>query len=181
MLYFDSETKMWKMDKQFGNLTKTLATVNATYYPFGAKNWTIHDDPCYGTGNTKVTLNLNSCGDDEFNCVSGQCVPMTVRCDGKLNCDDRTGLLDRHCTFFFFSNVCITKLTTNSLDEMGCDVYRKDSIYIKTMPPEPLNEDNMTYVDLSLNILAILEIAEVDSYISMQIEISLSWYAKLQE
>lgn len=72
-------------------------------------------------------------------------------------------------------------MTTNSLDEMGCDVYRKDSIYIKTMPPEPLNEDNMTYVDLSLNILAILEIAEVDSYISMQIEISLSWYAKLQE
>ncbi len=59
---------------------------------------------------------------------------------------------------------------------MGCEIYVKEDTYIKTMPPEPMNENNVTFVELSQNILAILEIAEVDSYISMQFEISLTWY-----
>ena len=44
------------------------------------------------------------------------------------------------------------------------------------MPPEPLDGDNITHVHLALDILAILEIAEVDSFISMQIQIQLTWY-----
>ncbi len=90
-LQYDKVDEVWKLGKAGGGGIKTLATVNATYYPFGEREWLVHDDPCYRAGSTKVTFNLNACADDEFNCVSGQCVPMTVRCDGKLNCDDRTG------------------------------------------------------------------------------------------
>ncbi len=59
-------------------------------------------------------------------------------------------------------------------DEVACDVYEKDPSYIKAMPPEPVT-GNDTYVHLALEALAILEIAEVDSYISMQIQIKLTW------
>lgn len=58
---------------------------------------------------------------------------------------------------------------------MACDVYEKHPSYIKAMPPEPVNKDNITYVHLGLDVLAILEIAEVDSSISMQIQIQLTW------
>ena len=42
------------------------------------------------------------------------------------------------------------------------------------MPPEPVGA-NATQVHLGADILAILEISEVDSYISMQISIQLTW------
>ncbi len=61
------------------------------------------------------------------------------------------------------------------IDEVGCDVYSKDASYIKTMPPEPIEGQNVTTVFLSMDILAILEISEVDSFISMQISIDLTW------
>ncbi len=43
------------------------------------------------------------------------------------------------------------------------------------MPPEPPEDQNITLVHLGADILAILEIAEVDSYISMQVSIQLTW------
>ncbi len=42
------------------------------------------------------------------------------------------------------------------------------------MPPEPV-KGNITQVHLALEILAILEISEVGSYISMQLGIDLTW------
>ncbi len=42
------------------------------------------------------------------------------------------------------------------------------------MPPEPVC-GNMTLVHLDVDILAILDISEVDSYISMQLSIQLTW------
>ncbi len=50
------------------------------------------------------------------------------------------------------------------------------SSYIKFMPPEPLEEQSKTMVNFSIDILAILDVAEVDSIISMQLDAKLSWY-----
>ncbi len=61
------------------------------------------------------------------------------------------------------------------VDEVGCPVYEMDRSYIKSMPPEPKPGKNWTHVQISLDILAILQIAEVDSSITMQIEMKLSW------
>ncbi len=58
---------------------------------------------------------------------------------------------------------------------MGCTVYEKDDSYIKQMPPEPLHGDELTKVHMGVDILAILEIAEVDSFIQLQLSISLTW------
>ncbi len=60
-------------------------------------------------------------------------------------------------------------------DEVGCTVYEKDKSYIKNMPPDTKTTKYATIVELELDILAILEIAEVASYLSMQFEIHLTW------
>ncbi len=59
-------------------------------------------------------------------------------------------------------------------DETGCVVFEKDASYIKSMPPEPV-DSSATYIQLGVDILAVLEISEVDSYMSMQISIQLTW------
>ncbi len=43
------------------------------------------------------------------------------------------------------------------------------------MPPEPVGGFNETFVHVSADILAILDIAEVDSFISMQIDVHMRW------
>ncbi len=77
---------------------ETYASTNATDYPFGTRRWLVRGDPCFGGGGrgeegaeVEVTLNLNACNGSEFNCRSGQCVPMEQRCDGVLNCMDKSG------------------------------------------------------------------------------------------
>ena len=63
----------------------------------------------------------------------------------------------------------------NLSDEVGCSIYYKDDSYIASMPPEPPKGQNTTLVHLGMDILAILEISEVSSYISMQMSINLRW------
>ncbi len=141
------------------------------------QTWTVTNDPCFGDGSVEVQLNLNACSDSEFNCNDGQCVSMADRCDGIINCNDKTGRLCYNLVAVIFTtNTFSQKHITNKFsDEVDCFVYEKDFSYLKNMPPEALNNDSALIVDLELDILTILDIAEVKSYMSMQVEIHLSW------
>ncbi len=91
VLEFDGAQNLWKINLYTTN--KTYATANVTDYPFGYQKWTIVNDPCFGEGEIEATLNLNACTNSEFNCMDGQCISMEKRCDGILDCDDKTGKL----------------------------------------------------------------------------------------
>ena len=90
ILKYNASEELWTLILY--SKMSTYATVNMTEYPFGEQKWTIHNDPCFGPGQVEVTLNLNACNDHEFNCVNGQCIPMTTRCDGILDCKDKSGM-----------------------------------------------------------------------------------------
>ncbi len=95
-LEFDRDAGQWRIGLYYGDGDdgETSATVDATDYPFGARRWTVRNDPCFGArGSTEVEveLNLNACNESEYNCADGQCVPIHQRCDGTLNCDDKSG------------------------------------------------------------------------------------------
>jgi hypothetical protein len=51
-----------------------------------------------------------------------------------------------------------------------------DNSYIKDIPAPPLEESNFTKINVSMDTLAILEINEVDSLISIQFQLYLTWY-----
>ena len=50
------------------------ATVEYEDYPFGTMEWTVYNEPCYKNNISKILLNFNACGEDEFNCADGSCV-----------------------------------------------------------------------------------------------------------
>ncbi len=85
----DIEENNWKIALYTTN--ETFAIANTTDYPFGFQQWTINNDPCFGQGEVTTILGLNACLASDFNCADGQCIPMESRCDGILNCHDKSG------------------------------------------------------------------------------------------
>ena len=53
--------------------------------------WTVVGDPCYRNEEEEITLNINACREKEFNCHDGFCVDINQRCDGKVQCPDKSG------------------------------------------------------------------------------------------
>lgn len=51
-----------------------------------------------------------------------------------------------------------------------------DQSYIKDIPAPPIDENVYNYINVSVNILGILEINEVDSFITIQFQLDLSWF-----
>ena len=51
-----------------------------------------------------------------------------------------------------------------------------DQSYIKDIPAPPRMGNNLTHVNVSIDTLAILEIDEVDSIISIQFQLYLTWF-----
>lgn len=61
------------------------------------------------------------------------------------------------------------------LDEIGCEIFTMDSSYLKDVPPSGESGDDLANVYLSVDILSILEIKEVDQFISLQVRLWMTW------
>lgn len=91
-------------------------------------------------------LNIHSCDDSQFNCDDGSCQPLQFRCDGGPDCNP------------------------DGADELDCNIIRFDRAYIKNIPP--LSSDN---INVSINIINVTNVAELDGYIKTHLEIKLEW------
>ena len=74
-------------------------------------------------------------------------------CDGKMDCNDKS-------------------------DEIGCEMIKFDAAYLKTLPPTPLqtkNNDEKLQVGMSMTILSILQLNEINSNMKLQLELQVWW------
>ena len=78
LLEWEEENLQWMLTK--GKAVSPLS--NSRTYPLGKH---------YSQGMKPVWFSLSSCTLDEFNCDDGHCVPMTKRCNGKVECKDQSG------------------------------------------------------------------------------------------
>ena len=147
LLFWSSIEDQWKILSYTDETT--FATLNSTKeYPFGNHHWTISGDSCDQTALNQTVLNFNACSDNEFNCNEGTCVDIEKRCDGRANCPDGS-------------------------DEVDCNMILTDDSYLKDMPPQ--GKSDKLKVFIAVNVLAILEISEVENFILLQLELKLSW------
>ena len=117
----------------------------------GTHRWNFKSERCKELGEKWRWMNFNSCKKNEFPCKNGQCVDMTFRCDNNYNCQD-------------FS------------DEKHCNIVTEDD-YDEMAPPKILIEDGTdrkTDVKLSIHILSILEVNEIESKFIIKFTMSTS-------
>ena len=93
-----------------------------------------------------------SCGDAEFTCPDGACLPVSRVCDGRPQCEDEA-------------------------DERGCDLvmFPTSSQYNPALPPIP--EDNSpASVNISVDIINIANVKETSLQWSVKLELGMEWY-----
>ncbi len=128
------------------------AVANGTEYPFGTHQWEVHNEPCYPKQPIKtLDLNINSCNRSEFNCHDGTCVHIDHRCNGRVECPDKT-------------------------DEIDCQILSVDKSYLRTVPPPPPENRERSSVSIGVNILSILDIVEVENIFTLQFDLTITWY-----
>jgi hypothetical protein len=87
---FDEDMSIWKATHE--GKPDFLATSQSTKDSLllGPQTWTIHSKSCSILQTYTLTLKLTGCGDDEFTCSDGTCVPIFARCDAKNDCSDNS-------------------------------------------------------------------------------------------
>ena len=170
---YNTTISRWTLSSAKSNVS-AVALASRETYMLGKYNWTIKNDDkrCQeekseGGVEYKTELKLTGCNqgfgynergervvtdDGEFTCNDGQCVNMTERCDQVQDCRDGS-------------------------DENGCQLVLLMKGYNKHIPPISKDYSEMIPVEVNITIrlLKVMDINEVDATIDLQFEIILEW------
>ena len=155
---YDFTSKQWTLSMEDSELN-TFGTSEASLvsYVLGKHTWRIQNDSyeC-SNGRPYITeLKLTGCGAGQFTCNDGQCVTMEQRCNQMPNCRDKS-------------------------DEQQCELVKFEDGYNKKVPPiTSVSSSNDSIVPVSVNVsidlLKIVRMEEVEHLIELQFEIILEW------
>ena len=100
----------------------------------------------------RTTLTLHACKSaGQFACGNAFCIDMERRCDGKVDCRDAS-------------------------DEQDCGILLLEPGYNKMLTPAPLDGSSDLLVNISLNLLDVLDINELDEVFKVKIAMKREWF-----
>jgi len=154
-IVLDRGNGRWLMSSKWGATVNASIIATQESLALGTHMIEFENDECTKKlTNKQVTITLTHCTLQEFPCKDGHCVPMEKRCNGVINCGDKS-------------------------DELGCETVIIDSTYISDYPPISENEqDEITKADvnISVDILNILSISEKDSVFEVSFKLDQKWF-----
>jgi hypothetical protein len=148
---------MWVMTHALKPGLRAESKASKVSYVLGTHEWTVTGEvyECHGGQPYTTFLKLSGCSMGDFTCDSGQCVRIEQRCDQLPNCRDES-------------------------DERGCQLLLVKDGYNKNVPPiTSVSDTNMTLVaapvHISISLLKIVSMEEVQHKIDFQFGIILKW------
>ena len=148
---FMKEDFEWRIETNVYNTTAVSKEISGRFM-LGKQNWTVEGDSkmCHGGKEYNIQLKLTSCNQTagEFTCDDGQCIEMEERCDQVPDCRDES-------------------------DENNCELILMKNNYNKNIPPT--SGISAANVSISINLMKVVEIEEVDHFIIIIIIIIIRW------
>ena len=150
---FNETNNQWVLTSA-NSLVNAVSRATKVSYLLGKHEWTISNDECNKGNPYTSMLKLTGCKEEgEFTCNDGQCIKMEERCNQLPDCRDES-------------------------DEVGCQLILLKNNYNKYIPPIGRAKDGSTIptnVSISITLMKVVEIEEVDHSIHLQFEINLQW------
>ena len=150
----DATKNIWVLNDAKSDVVG-FSRANQLSYVLGKYKWNISNDAfeCSEEHSYNTMLKLTGCKEDEFTCDDGQCVKMEERCNQIPDCRDKS-------------------------DENDCRLIVLEPSYNKDIPPIERNRDGSAKpadVSISITLMKVVEIEEVDHSIHLQFQISMMW------
>ena len=153
--YNDSRS-IWILSDRKTEVT-AISKVNKLSFAIGKHKWYVTNDDysCNEGKPYELWMKLTGCKSDdgEFTCDDGQCIKMEERCNQIPDCRDES-------------------------DEVGCQVVLLKASYNKEIPPITKDVGGKALpadVSISITLMKVVEIEEVDHSIHLQFQISMMW------
>jgi hypothetical protein len=156
-IHYSDSSNQWILTDAKSNVT-AVSDATKVSYVLGKHEWTVSNDVflCHKGQPYTTLLKLSGCNPEgEFTCDDGQCVTMEQRCDQLPDCRDES-------------------------DEMNCQLLVLKKSYNKKDPPiTSVSSSDRTIVPvpvhISINLLKIVSMEEVQHKIDFQFGIILEW------
>ena len=151
---YNDTSSQWVLTDARSDVTAVSRATKISYV-LGKHEWTISDDD-YDCGKGKpytTMLKLTGCNPaGEFTCDDGQCIKMEERCNQLPNCRDKS-------------------------DERNCQILLLEDGYNKNVPPISGADNRVIPVNVSISItlMKVVEIEEIDHSLHLQFQISMQW------
>ena len=153
---YNSSTSQWVMSDVKYPFISAVSEASEVSYLLGTHQWTFKSPFCNNGKPYTKALKLTECFQgSQFTCDNGQCVSMEQRCNQLPDCRDKSD--ERGCSLLVFEdgyNMKVPPITSGSKGSMG-------------VVPAP--------VHISLRLLKIVGMEEVQHKIDFQFEITLEW------
>ena len=153
---YNESSKRWVITDAVSKV-RAESRASKVSYVLGKHNYTVTGDvfECHEGQPYTTILKMSGCNrDGEFTCDDGQCVTMEQRCDQIKDCIDGS-------------------------DEMDCNLLVLEEGYKKEVTPFTLRTPGRTIkpaqVNVSINLLRIINMEEQDHKIDLQFQITLEW------
>ena len=149
---FDTKQQLWVLTiKHKPNIVATCDSAVTTFV-LGNHDWKVtNDSGCYSGGTEVKRISFSTCSIDQYTCNDGFCVDLTSRCDGHVDCGDKS-------------------------DELECRLVEERNTYKKHLPPPPFHDRTKAEVDISIEVINVGGINEIDSAVEFQFILHMTWY-----
>ena len=147
--YVPAERK-WVMYLVNNNNTRAESRAALQTFVMGNNLWSIRNDYDCSLTDVETVLSLTTCGPDKYTCNNGLCIDIAKRCDSWPDCSDKS-------------------------DELNCRRVNIGKTYQKHITPPGQGGSGKVIVNISMDLISIINVNEVDSIFQVQFTLYLSW------
>ena len=123
-----------------------------TSFVLGNHDWKVTNDfGCFSGGTEVKRVSFSTCTLDQYTCNDGLCVSLMSRCDGEVDCEDKS-------------------------DELDCRIMEESKTYKKHLPPPPKHKETKLEVETSIEVINVGGIDEIESAVEFQFILQMKWY-----
>ena len=152
VIRYDSKQNMWILTIEHKADIVASCDSELTSFVLGNHDWKVTNDlGCYSGGTEVKRLSFSTCSLDQYTCNDASCVDLVSRCDGKVDCEDKS-------------------------DELDCRLVEQSRAYKKHLPPPPQDEGAKVKVKVSIEVINVAGIDEIGASVEFQFILEMTWY-----